>query len=107
MLCTARGYEPRAISVAISLVTIRGIELFTVDGVDAEVSQIDIRGFPAVLVVPPRSGYCTVIVDVAPGQLIDVGFASGGRVPPVPDQDLCDDAQRTAGLAMDTLLTMP
>jgi hypothetical protein len=48
----------------------------------------------------------TVIVDVAGGQLIDVQFADGGRVPPIPDTDLCDDAQRMAGPAMDTLLSL-
>ncbi len=107
MLCTARGYEPRAISLGIDLVTIRGIELYTIDGVDAQVSPIEVRGFPAVLVTDDvRDQSCTVIIDIAEGQLIDVQFRDGGRVPPIPLPDLCSDAQQTAGLAMDTLLTL-
>lgn len=106
-LCTARGYEPRAISVGIDAVTIKGIERYTVEGVDADVSTIDIRGFPAVLVFQERRPQaCTVIVDVAPGQLLDVQFRDGGRVPPIPLATLCTDAQLTAELAMDTLLTL-
>lgn len=105
-LCTARGYEPRAISLGIDAVTIKGIERYTVERVDATVTPIGARGFPAVQVVPPRPGYCTVIVDVAPGQLLDVQFADGGREPPIPTPDLCEGARLAAELAMDTLLRL-
>ncbi|MBC8091437.1 MAG: DUF3558 domain-containing protein [Pseudonocardia sp.] len=105
-LCTARGYVPRAISLGVNTVPIRGIERFTGGSIDATITPIDIRGFPALLLVPPRYGYCTVIVDVAPGQLIDVQFANGGREPPIPQADICEGAQLTARLAMDTLLTL-
>jgi hypothetical protein len=106
-LCTARGYEPRAIGIGIDAVTIAGIERYTVEGVDATVEPVDVRGFPAVLVFQERLPQaCTVIVDVAPGQLLGVQFRDGGRVPPIPLPTLCEDARRSAGLAMDTLLTL-
>lgn len=106
-LCTARGYEPRAISVGIDAVTIKGIERYTVEGVDADVSPMDVRGFPAVLVFQERRPEaCTVIVDIAPGQLLGVQFRDGGRLPPIHLPTLCEDAKRTAGLAMDTLLAL-
>lgn len=106
-LCTARGYEPRAVSVGIDAVTIAGIERYTVEGVDAEVSPIDVRGFPAVLVFQQNlPDACVVIVDIAPGQLLGVQFRDGGRLPPISLPTLCEDAQRTARLAMDTLLTL-
>jgi hypothetical protein len=106
-LCTARGYEPRAIGVGIDAITIAGIERYTVEGVDATVDPVDVRGFPAVLVFQEhRPQACTVIVDVSAGQLLDVQFRDGGRLPPIPLPTLCEDAQRTAGLAMDTLLTL-
>jgi hypothetical protein len=72
-VCTTRGYEPRAISLGVGLVVSAGIERFTTRQVDATVTPIDVRGFPAVELVPDgRPEYCTVIVDVAPGQLIDI-----------------------------------
>jgi len=43
-------------------------------------------------------------VDIAPGQLIDVHFADGGRKPPIPQDQLCDDAALVADRVMDTLL---
>ena len=49
--------------------------------------------------------YCTVIVDVAPGQLLDVQFRDGGRQPPIPQEQLCRDAEQVAGVARGTLLS--
>lgn len=105
-LCTARGYEPVAISVGVTVVTTRGIEVFTGDGVAATVTPIDVRDFPGVLLVPPRVGYCTAVVDVAPGHLIDVQFRDGGNDQTIATPVLCDGAERVAGLVMDTLLAL-
>ncbi|MFD1524047.1 DUF3558 domain-containing protein [Pseudonocardia yunnanensis] len=103
--CLFQGYEPRAVSVGLSIVTIAGIELFTSGELAATVRPAPTHGFPAVVAVPTRfTSYCTVIVDVAPGQLLDVQFADGGREPPIPQPQLCQGAERTADAVMATLL---
>jgi hypothetical protein len=104
-LCAIRGYEPRAISLGLSMVTTAGIELFTSGQLAAEVRPVTVGGFPAVVAVPTGfTKYCSVIVDVAPGQLLDVQFSDGGRVPPIPQDRLCSDAEQVADAAMATLL---
>ncbi|OLT00077.1 hypothetical protein BJF90_07190 [Pseudonocardia sp. CNS-004] len=82
-----------------------GIERFTTGELAAEIRPITVQGFPAVVAVPTRfTDYCTVVVDVAPGQLLDVQFATGGRQPPIPQPQLCRDAEIVAGEVMTTLL---
>jgi len=101
-----RGYEPRAVSVGLSIVTTTGVELFTSGELAAEVSPAEVHGFPAVVAVPTRSpDWCTVVVDVAPGQLLDIQFADGGRMPAIPQPRLCQDAQTVADAIMTTLLS--
>ncbi|HYH30382.1 MAG TPA: DUF3558 domain-containing protein [Pseudonocardia sp.] len=103
--CDIRGFEPRAVTSGISLVTTVGIERFTSGELAAEIRPIDVRDFPAVVAVPTRfTDYCTVVVDVAPGQLLDVQFRNGGGRPPVPQPQLCRDAESVAEAAMATLL---
>ncbi|WP_433558862.1 DUF3558 domain-containing protein [Pseudonocardia xinjiangensis] len=103
--CAIRGYEPRAVVVGVSNVTTTGIELYTSGRLVAEVRAAEVRGFPAVVAVPIRhTDGCTVIVDVAPGQLLDIQFADGGRLPPIPQPELCRGAQVTADAVMVTLL---
>ncbi|WP_170183699.1 DUF3558 domain-containing protein [Pseudonocardia hydrocarbonoxydans] len=103
--CTARGYEPRAITFSVELSVTGGIELFFRPGVRSEITPIEVAGFPAVIALPVTiRDFCTVVVDVAPGQLVDVQMANGGRQPPIPQADLCVDAQRAAGIVMGNLL---
>ncbi len=105
-LCSIGGVTPRAVSVGISAVTNVGIELFTSGDLAADVRPVQVRGFPAVVAVPTKfDDYCSVIVDTSPGQLLDVQFADGGRVPPIPQERLCRDAQQVADAAVSTLLT--
>ncbi len=55
--------------------------------------------------VPRRfTEYCSVDVDIAPGQLIDVQFRDGGNRPQIPQHDLCVRAQQTAEAAVASLL---
>jgi len=44
-------------------------------------------------------------VDTAPGQMVDVQARSAGADPPVPEDQLCRNAEQAAGLVMDTLLS--
>jgi hypothetical protein len=79
--------------------------LFTQGDLEAQVTALEVRGFPAVQAVPNRfSDFCSVLIDVAPGQLIDVQYADGGREPPVPQDQLCQGAEQVADAAAQTLL---
>jgi hypothetical protein len=103
--CTVRGFEPRAVWTAVSLVASTGIERYAADDLLVDVRPAEVRGFPALTAKPQRfTEWCSVIVDVAPGQLIDVHFADGGGTPPVPQEQLCDDAAVVADRVMDTLM---
>jgi hypothetical protein len=103
--CTVRGFEPRAVWVAVSLVATTGIERYSAGELLVDVRPAEVRGFPALTAVPQRyTEWCSLIVDIAPGQLIDVRFADGGRVPPVPQEQLCDDAAVAADRVIGTLL---
>jgi hypothetical protein len=102
--CTTGGFEPRAVTVGVSLVTSAGIERYTSGELAAELRPLSVQGFPALVAVPTRfTEYCTVVVDVAPGQLVDVQFRDGGRRPPIPQPQLCQDAEIVAGEVMTTL----
>jgi hypothetical protein len=104
-LCTTRGQRPRLIAVGVDLVVTAGIERFTPGSVQADLSPLTIRGFPALKVVPPDfPEFCTVVVDVAQGQLLDVQFRDGGSTVRVPQPDLCAGAQHAADLVMASLL---
>jgi hypothetical protein len=82
-----------------------GLELFANRQLEARVSELNVRDYRALLVVPNRfRDYCSVLVDVADGQMLDVQFADGGRTPPIPQEQLCVGAQRVADEAVETLL---
>jgi hypothetical protein len=86
-------------------VTTAGIEFFTSGELAADVRPTDIAGFPAAVAVPTRfTEFCAVAIDVAPGQLIEVQTLDGGRRPPIPQEQLCRDAEQSANAAMTTLL---
>lgn len=104
-LCSIGGFEPRVIAVSIQLSVTGGIELFLRPGVRSQITPIDVQGFPAVVAVPASlRDFCTVVVDVAPGQAVDIQVATGGGQPPIPQPELCTVAQRLAATVMDNLL---
>lgn len=103
--CDITVFEPRAVAVGSTLVTTTGIERFTDGGLAAKLTPISIGGFPAVIAIPSRSDdYCSVEIDVAAGQLIDVQFALIRLEPTVPVDQLCRRAQDVAGEVMATLI---
>ena len=104
--CTMLGFQPDAVGVGISTVTTAGIERWRETDLAARVQPTSVTDFPAVVAVPIRSTtYCSVEVDVAAGQLLDVQFNDGGRRPPVQQDELCRRAEQVAVAAMTTLLT--
>jgi hypothetical protein len=105
--CTVRGFEPRAVWVGVNLVATTGIERYTAGELLVDARPTEVRGFPALTAIPRDfTEWCSVIVDIAPGQLIDVHFADGGGEPQVPQEQLCDDAAVAADRAMGTLLAI-
>jgi hypothetical protein len=103
--CNIRGFSPRAVSVGLGLVTTSGIERFAAGELDAAVQASSVEGYPAVVAAPTRvHDFCSVLVDVAPGQLLDIQFADGGRQPPISQDRLCTDAGQVAQAAMQTLI---
>jgi uncharacterized protein DUF3558 len=103
--CVVSGFEPRAVWVGVNLVATTGIERYTSGELLVDIRPTEVHGFPALTVIPRDfTEWCSVIVDIAPGQLIDVHFADGGRKPPIPQDQLCDDAAVVADRVMDTLL---
>jgi hypothetical protein len=105
-MCVTRGFEPRALVVSIGLVTTAGIEFISAGHFAASLAPTDVAGFPATLGRPTQyTQFCNVFVDVAPGQLVDVQALDGGRKPPIPQDQLCQDAARTATEAIETLMS--
>ena len=103
--CTTSGFEPRAVVTRVSAVTTVGIELFASGNVDSTVTAMQVQGFPAVLAMPARfTRFCNVVVDVSPGQVLSIQFSDGGRLPPIPQDRLCQDAEVVANEVMQTLL---
>ncbi len=103
--CTTTGLSRRPVAVSVGLVTTVGIERWQETDLAAEVSPVLIQGFPAVLAVPTRSiNYCSVEVDVAIGQLLDVQASDAGGAPPLSQSDLCQRAGQFAEEMMKTLL---
>jgi hypothetical protein len=97
------GYP--ATGVSIGIVTTVGIERWNDPRLAAHVQPTSVAGFPAVLAIPTQhTDYCSIEVDVADGQLLDVQFDAGGRLPRLPQDELCRRGQQAAALAMSTLL---
>lgn len=101
--CTVRGSSGL---LGISLVTSTGIERWHEGGLAARVRPAKTAGFPALTVVPTQAtDYCSVEVDVAAGQLLDVQFGGGTPQSPTSQDDLCRQAGKAADAAMTTLLS--
>jgi len=104
-LCSINGFSPRAVSVGIGVVTTVGIEAFSSGKLDASINSLRVAGYPAVVATPRRfDNFCEVLVDVAPGQLLNIQYADGGREPPIPQDQLCRAGRDVAAAAMETLL---
>jgi uncharacterized protein YceK len=104
-LCLFGGFRPRSVSLGVATVTTTGIDLFRSGGLVADVQPIEVSDFPALVAIAPRNlDFCSVVVDVAPGQALDVTFRLDGRDAGAPVDSLCQDAQQAAGAVMETLL---
>lgn len=102
--CSISGFEPRAIAADLAVVTERGIEAITRSGVTDELTAITVGGFPAVLARPRNPVFCSVDIDVAAGQFLEVYLRDGGGLQTIPQERLCRDVQAMAEIAMGSLL---
>jgi Protein of unknown function (DUF3558) len=104
--CTHLGFGKPNIAISIAVAAGKGIERYTVEGSRSDVSPIVVDGYPAVLARPQTfSDFCTVALDVAPGQLVDVQFRDGGGdQPKISMDELCAGARTTATDVIRTLL---
>jgi hypothetical protein len=105
--CSTRGTESPN-SIYVQVVTTAGIEFFTSGQTASEVRLIEMAGFPAAVAKPLNlDDSCKVLVDVAPGQMLDVQARALLQDPPIPQDQVCSDAEQAANMAMDTLLNPP
>jgi len=103
--CTITGYVRQPIALAIGAVTTVGIERWQRGDLAAQVTPRSVAGFPAVVAVPTRFvNYCSVEVDVAQAQLLDVQLSDAGGSPPVPQSELCTRAEQAAAELINSLL---
>jgi hypothetical protein len=106
-LCQFGGFRPRAVSLTVATVTTTGIDLFRSGNLLAEVRPIEVGSFPALVAIATRNtDFCTVVVDVAPSQALDVSFGLDGPQAAASLDSLCQDAERAARAVIDTLLTI-
>jgi Protein of unknown function (DUF3558) len=104
--CTITGLRDRPIALGVGAVTTAGIERWQQSDLAAEVRTTTTAGFPAVIATPTRAvDYCSIEVDVATGQLLDVQLSDGGGRPPIPQHELCARAEQAAETLMQSLLS--
>lgn len=104
-ICSWRGDKPRAVAASLAVHTAGGIEIFDTTS-NTTSSRMTVRDFPAVLIkLGGRPEFCTVAIDISPGEALGVQFADYGLKPPIPQDRLCSDAQHVSDLVIDNLLT--
>ena len=102
--CAISGFEPRDVAVGLTLATRNGIEALIEPGrVRDQLTLTAVLDFPAVIARPAISNACSVDIDVADGQFLDVLFRDAGTSPPIPQEQLCNDAVKIAEAALRTL----
>ncbi|WP_143261441.1 DUF3558 domain-containing protein [Allokutzneria sp. NRRL B-24872] len=104
-----KGFE----SVSFIPVPHMGVDRFSAGRVKADVRDLDVSGFPAKenivrVQLPNYPPSCDVVVDVAPGQVLNVHYAElsrGGKPPQLSREYICRRAHAAAEAAISTLMT--
>ena len=103
--CSISGSSPESVLLGITTVTTVGIERWQEEDVAVELRATTTRGFPALIAQPRQyDDYCSVEVDVAVGQLLDVQYGVGSLAAQVSQDELCRRAEQSAEQAVATLL---
>ena len=102
--CLFQARSPRATTVSTRVVSTVGIERFYDSDVDAELRPATAEGYPVLIALPRLArDYCSVMIDVAPNQLVAVLYRDVALPPPIPQDELCSDAVLVAGAVVRTL----
>lgn len=90
-------------SARVGLVTSRGLRA-SQDLPELQTAMVGVGGFPAVETYRPGlNRACSVEVDVAQGQHLDVLYTQYGRSDPPPQRELCQRGEQVAADAVATL----
>ncbi|TCO65005.1 uncharacterized protein DUF3558 [Actinocrispum wychmicini] len=87
---------------SVTAVVTQGVAEYTSNGQMPGITPTTIAGFPA-FVVPGGVDGCAVTIDVADGQLLDVGWAPTGTQASPPRETQCANATKGAVGAMKVL----
>lgn len=100
----AFGNSAEAVDGQLALITSSSIEVWTDQTAQVDTAQIQVAGFPALLVKTPGiEDACNVEVDTTDGQFLDVLADDGGHRTPPPQQVFCQRARTLAEAAMTSL----
>lgn len=95
-------------ALRVTPVTTIGIQRFMSGSVIGEQHDRTVQGFPAVEIYTSGSStgndICTVVVDVADGQVLHTMFSEVSKKPPLGKEAVCQKANELADAAMTTLL---
>lgn len=101
--CSIRGLESGTVA-RLALVPNMGVDVWLSDEAQVQTQPVTADGFPAIVVrTPGLTDACNVEVDTADNQFLDVLFRDGGNTPPIPQDTLCQGAQRVAEAAVSSL----
>lgn len=104
--CSFRNTHAK-VGARLTLITTAGMTVWTNDTAQLAATPVVIAGFPALVVKTPALNLaCTVEVDVADGQHLDVLYRDDGARPPAPLDQLCAGAQRVAHASVAALARM-
>lgn len=101
--CSFRNTHVK-VGARLALITTVGLAMWADDTPQVSTTPVLIADFPALVVQTPGLNLaCTVKVDVADGQHLDVLYRDDGAQPPAPLGQFCAGAQRVAQAAVTTL----
>ena len=104
--CSFRNTHAK-VGARLALITTVGMTVWTNDTAQVAATPVVIAGFPALVVKTPALNLaCTVEVDVADGQHLDILYRDDGARPPAPLDQLCAGAQRVAHASVAALARM-
>ena len=101
--CTMRGDDSGTVA-RLALVLDMGVEVWLSDEAQVESTPVQVSGWPALVVrTPGLDEACDVDVDTGQDQFLDVLFRDGGNTTPIPQDTLCQGAERVAEAAVVSL----
>ncbi len=101
--CTMRGSDSGTVA-RLALVLDMGVDVWLSDEAQVVSTPVLVGGWPALVIrTPGLDEACDVDVDTGQDQFLDVLFRDGGNKTPIPQDTLCQGAQRVAEAAVVSL----